>query len=142
MISERGESFVEVIVTVAIVAMATAAILGATVVAAHRFGPDANTTALRSALRREMRVAVDLVKYQGSAIAPTSVATSVPVPGASPLAAHFSVATTSLASGQTSITLSGSLDNDPSATASISSTLSAPAPLPSSTITTVGNAPQ
>lgn len=139
--SERGETFAEVVVTVAIIALATAAFLGAAVVAAHRFGPDANTSALRTALQREMRVAVDVMKYQGNGIEPITIATSIPVPGAAPLAAHMSV-TTSNTAGATMITLSDSLDSDPSENASISTTLPLPAPLPSSTITTTGDAPQ
>ena len=142
MSSERGESLAEVVITIAVVAIATAALFGATIVAAHRFGPQANKEAMRAALEREMRIAADVLKYRGASIAPNTIATSIPVPGASPQAVHMAIATTTLPDGSTQVTLSATLDSDPTQAASFSSMIAAPVPLPSATIITSGNAPQ
>lgn len=139
---ERGDSIIEVVVAVAIAAIACAALIAGTVAAAHRFGPDAATCALQAAVQREMRIAVDVMKYQGGSIAPATIATSVPLPGGSPAAAHLSIATSTLANGANVITLQATLDADPSKTATLTTTLPPPAPLPSSTIFATGSAPQ
>ena len=139
---ERGESLIEIVVAVAIVAIATSAVLAGTIVAAHRFGPDASKVALHNVLHREMRIAVDVMKYQGGAIAPTTVATSIPMPGASPAAAHLSIATQALAGGVTAIRIDATLDADVAKTASLTTNVPAPAPLPSSTVSATGSAPQ
>ncbi len=139
---ERGESLIEIVVAVAIVAIATSALLAGTIAAAHRFGRDPSKTVLYNALHREMRVAIDVMKYQGSAIAPTTIATTIPMPGASPAPAHLSIATHVLAGGSIAITIDASLDAIASETASLTTNVPAPVPLPSSTISATGNAPQ
>ena len=139
---ERGESLIEIVVAVAIVAIATSALLAGTISAAHRFGPDASKLALNNVLHREMRIAVDVMKYQGSTIAPTTVATTIPMPGASPAATHLSIATHALAGGATAITIDASLDTNTNGTLSLTTNVPAPVPLPSSTISATGNAPQ
>lgn len=139
--SERGESLVEVVVTVAIVALACAAVLSGTLVATHRFGPTLEQSALQAAVHREMRVAVDVLKYQGNILVPTTVATSIPVPGASPLAAHVSLSTSRLSSGATTIGIAASLDSNTD-TVTLSTTVAPPVPLPSSTVLVSGSAPQ
>jgi hypothetical protein len=139
---ERGETLAEVVVAVAIFAIASGALLAGTVAAAHRFGPDAANEALHDALAREMRIALDVMKYQGGSIAPATVATTIPMPGTSPAAVQMSIATTTLPSGGTQITLTATLSANPSETATLSTTASAPAPLPQSTILVSGSAPQ
>jgi hypothetical protein len=139
--SERGDSLVEVVIAVAIVAVGTAALLAGAIEAAHRFGPDPVQTILREAVQREMRVAVDVLKYQGSAIAPATVATTIPMPGATPAAAHVSIVTAQAGTG-IAITIQASLDGSAAENASLTTTVPQPAPLPSSTISVEGNAPQ
>ncbi len=142
--AERGESIVEVVVAVAIVAIATMAVLGATLSATHRFGADPVKAALQSAASRETRLAVDLLKYQGSNIAPASVATTVPLPGSSPLPVTMSITTAPTASGAVSVTVTVSTNGEPQQTASVHTTIAQPAPLPSSELRSIdaGTAPQ
>ncbi len=139
--SERGESLIEVVIAVAIVAIGSAALLAGTMAAAHRFGPDPQRAALQNVVQREMRIAVDVLKYQGAAIAPATVATTVPMPGTSPAPAHLSIATTPVGAG-IAITISASLDNGAGKSATLTTTVPQPAPLPSSTILVNGSAPQ
>jgi hypothetical protein len=110
---ERAQSLVEVIVGVGIMAVVVASTLGAVVAATHRFGADPAQSALEASVASEMRVATDLLKYQGATISPTSVATTIPLPSASPLAATMSISTTTLANGGVSITIAGITESPP-----------------------------
>lgn len=138
---QAGQSLSDVVVAVAIVATVLAAATGASISAMRRFGPDAQRTALEDAAQRELHVAVDILKYQGGAIAPAAVATTVPMPGGSPLPAHLSVTTTSLAGGGVSVSLTATSDLDPSKTVTLSATIAAPAPMPSATLAAPDPAP-
>lgn len=131
--SERGDSLIEVIVAVAIAGIALAALLGGTLTAAHRFGPDAVDEALTRTVRNETRIAQDLAKYQGVTFVPAVVATTIPLAGSLPIPAHVSLGVSSQA-GTTHITLTAQSDADASKTASLETTLDQPQPLPSSTV--------
>jgi len=139
---ERGESLVEVVIAVAIVALVGTAILGGTLVATHRYGPSIEQTALQDAVHREMRVVVDVMKYQGNVIGPATVATTVPMPGASPAAAHLTIVTGLLGNGATSVSIVASLDADATNAVTLTTTLAPQVPLPSSTLLINGSAPQ
>jgi hypothetical protein len=131
---ERGESLAEVVVATAIAAIALTALLGGTLAATHRFGPDPVHVALERALAREMRIAVDLMKYQGGIIQPATIATSIPMPSGSPVPVHLSIASAPLAGGGMNVTLSATSDVDAHESATIESAIPAPAPLPGSSI--------
>jgi hypothetical protein len=140
--AERGEGLVEAIVATAIAAAVLSALLGALVAVTHRFGDQPVQQALDAAVAREMRVAVDVLKYGGATIAPATIATSVPMPGASPLPVQMSIAT-SAAGGATTVTITASAQSHPPRTASLSTTIARPAPLPNSSIDAgTGDAPQ
>jgi hypothetical protein len=130
---------IEVVVSVAIAATIVAALTSAVVAAAHRFTPQPVQAALDAAVVREMRVAVDLFKYSGTALAPAVVSTSVPVPGASPVAATMSVTATS-GGGPVSVTISATSQTSPPVTSSLQTTIAEPAPLPS-TLVPAGSGP-
>lgn len=134
--SERGDSLIEVVVAVAIVAIASAAILSGTMAAVRRFGPDPVREALQQHVQREMRVAIDLLKYEGASMPPASVATSIPLPGGSPLDAHVSVNVSSLPQGGTAIVITAQSDADSSKSVTMQTIVAHPAPLPSSTVQT------
>lgn len=140
---ERGDSLVEVIVAVAIIAIAVGALGAALIAAEHRFGPDPIESALEATVTREMRVAVDVMKYQGASVPSTTVATTIPLPSGSPLPAHLSLTTTPTG-GSVTIVLSASDDNDATKIATLSQTIAAPAPPPDSLVPAVSNgtAPQ
>ncbi|MDE2481432.1 MAG: hypothetical protein KGN02_04510 [bacterium] len=132
--TERGESLVSVVVGVAIAAVATTAAIAGTLAAARHFGPDPVATALEQSARRELRVAVDLAKYRGAILPPTSIATTIPLPSASPLDATLSFTATPHADGSIDLRVRAASVTDPSERASAATTIPAPAPLPSSLV--------
>lgn len=141
--SERGQSLLEVVIASAIVAVVTGACCAALLVATHRFGPDPVMQSLQSTVSNEMRVAVDLAKYQGTSIAATTIATTAPMPSSSPLAVHLSVRSIAASSGATSLSITATSDAEPSKSVTLEQTLAAPAPLPGSSIAgAAGAAPQ
>jgi Tfp pilus assembly protein PilV len=141
---ERGDSLIEVVVAVAIIAVAIGA-LGAVLIAGeHRFGPDPIESALEATVTRDMRIAVDVMKYRGASLPSTSLATTIPLPSGSPLPAVLSVTSTTASDGSITIVLSATDDNDVSKSATLSQTIAAPAPLPGTRLPAVssGSAPQ
>ncbi|HEV7179794.1 MAG TPA: hypothetical protein VGN11_07980 [Candidatus Baltobacteraceae bacterium] len=132
--NERGDSLIEAVVAVALIGIALAAAFSASIAAAHRFGADAGREALQKYVGREMRLAVDVLKYQGGAITPRTIATTVPLAGASPLAAHVSIAVSPLPGSGFTITLSATSDDDATKSATLQAIVAQPAPLPSSTV--------
>jgi len=138
---ERGQSLVEVVVSVGLVAVTLGAVTTAAIVATHRSGPDPVQTALQQIVERESRIAVDLLKYQGGTIVPTTVATAVPLPSGSPLAAHVSVSVSPLPGGGQSVQLHAVSDADPTKQVTLITTIANPAPLPSSSVSASGTAP-
>ena len=141
---ERGESLIGVVVGVGVVAVTTAALLSATLTAARHFGPDPIQRALDRAARRELRIAVDLLKYQGASIPARSIATTIPLPSAPPFAAHLSVATAASATGSITVSVAATSDLRTDERAAFSAMIAQPAPLPSSLVpdARAGGAPQ
>lgn len=141
---ERGESLVEVVVTVAIVAIATGALGAAAIAAVHRFGPDPIQGALEASLTREMRIAVDVVKYQGATLPTASVATTVPLPSGSPIPVSYALSSQTNPDSSMTIVLSVTDSNDRTKSATLRQTIAAPAPLPGTRVPAAsgGSAPQ
>jgi prepilin-type N-terminal cleavage/methylation domain-containing protein len=140
---ERGESLIEVVVAVAIVAIVTGALGGALIAAVHRFGPDPIQSALETSVAREMRIAVDVMKYQGASLPSATVATAIPLPSGSPLPVSYVMSSHTNGDGSVTIVLSATDSNDSSKSATLSQTIASPAPLPGARIQGLdGNAPQ
>ena len=141
---ERGESLVEVVVAVAIVAIATGALGAAAIAAVHRFGPDPVQSALEASVTREMRVAVDVMKYQGARLPTASVATTVPLPSGSPIPVSYVLSGQTNADSSVTIVLSVTDSDDSTKSATLSQTIAAPAPLPGARVPAAsnGSAPQ
>jgi prepilin-type N-terminal cleavage/methylation domain-containing protein len=141
---ERGDSLVEVVVAVAIIAIAAGALGGTLIAAEHRFGPDPIESALEETTTREMRIAVDVMKYQGASLPSTSLATTIPLPSGSPLPVVLSVTSETAADGSVTIVLSADDSNDANKSATLSQTIAAPAPLPGARLPAMssGSAPQ
>lgn len=131
MSDERGQSLIEVVVAVAIVAIVLGCVLTASVSAAHRLAPDPGKAALDRAAARELRVAVDLLKYQGASIPPATLATTLPMPTGSPMPVTLSVSTQTAASGSITVTIEASAA---AGTSTSSATIAARAPLPNSSV--------
>jgi Tfp pilus assembly protein PilV len=139
--NECGESLLEVVIAVGIVAIVAGALGGSTIVAAHRFGPDAVQSALEAYVAREMRVAVDVMKYQGADLSPRTIATAIPMPSASPLAAHVALNSSTSADGSVTIVLTATSDADSSKSATLRETIAAPAPIPGARIPAQADGP-
>ena len=136
--NQRGEGLVEVVVAAAICSIAIAAILSAVVAATHRFGAQPVDEALRHCVEREIRVAIDVLKYQGGSIAPAAIATSAPLPGGSPLPIHVSISANAIAGGGYSVTVMASADGT-NESATMTTSVPEPAPLPSAQIVSPSN---
>jgi len=100
---ESGASLIETTIAIGILTTVIGALLGAGLLAIHRFAPDPFQDAIERASLREVHIAADLLKYDGVTLAPTSIATTVPLPSASPLAVKMSLATSASADGSTEI---------------------------------------
>jgi hypothetical protein len=135
---ERGESLVEAVVVAALASIACASVLTGVIAAAHRFGPDPIEETLRGIAQRELRVAVDVLKYQGGSIVPATIATTAPLPGGSPLPIHLSITTSAMSSGGTSITIDTSADAG-NERVTMTTSVARPVPLPSSQIAAPSN---
>jgi prepilin-type N-terminal cleavage/methylation domain-containing protein len=140
---ERGESLIEVVVAVAIVAIVAGTLGAATIAAVHRFGPDPIQSALEASVTREMRIAVDVMKYQGGTLPSGSLATTMPLPSGSPIPVSYTISTSSV-NGSVQIVLTATDSGDSTKTATFSQTIAAPAPPPGSRLSAPvqGNAPQ
>lgn len=140
--AERGEGLIEAIVAVAILATLASAVVGAIVVSTRWVASATIQRALQQVTEREVRVAVDILKYRGGSIAPLTIATTAPLPGGSPLSVHLSIAALANGDGSTTVTVSASQDAG-SARASSSLRVPQPVPLPSSDVeaTGTGSAP-
>ncbi|MDP9023970.1 MAG: hypothetical protein M3N13_01165 [Candidatus Eremiobacteraeota bacterium] len=134
--SERGDSIVEVIVAVALLAIVVGASAAGMLAASRHFGADPVVAALQQTVENETRVAQNVMKYQGASLQPTSIATTIPFAGASPIPAHVSLDITSEA-GATTVTVTAQSDRDASAMVTLRTTLPSPQPLPSSIVQAV-----
>ena len=138
---QRGSTLLEATIAIGIVAVVGGAALSAGSMAAGAAGHAAVRAALQDAAERELHVAVDALKYQGVSLVPATIATSVPLAGASPVPAQISLSSTTTASGATSIGITVSLRTDPAQNATIYATLDERAPLPGTTLRARGVAP-
>jgi hypothetical protein len=139
---ERGQALVESIVASAIASIVAIAVLGAAVVANAQFGPNPAQEALESAASRQLYVAQNLEKYQGTTLRPASVPTTVPLADGSHLPATLSLNTTPLAEGALRVTITASATwRNKQYTAALSRALAPPVPPPGSVTTLDGLVP-
>jgi len=131
---ERGDSLIEAVVATAVIAVALGALACALLTATRRFGADPVQSALEASAAREMRVAVDVLKYRGTNVPATTLATTIPLPSASPFPAHLTLATTTASDGSVTIVLTAASDADATKRATLATTILAPAPQPGARI--------
>jgi hypothetical protein len=86
--------------------------------------------ALQAAAARELRVALDVLKYRDAAIAARAVATAVPLPIGTPLPAQLSIAVSPGPDGSTAVTVTAQDASGSGERASVAASLDARAPLP------------
>ncbi len=137
---QRGSALVETAFAVAIAGLVAGAVLDATVLATRSAGMRPIRDALENEVRRELPVALDVLKYQGGTIVPAAIATTLPMPAGSPLAARVSIAVSPDPSGAISVTVTADAGN-PAQRATLSATVGAQAPLPGSVVTAPGLVP-
>ncbi len=130
---EDGQSLVETIVALGLVVLIGGAVASGALVGTPRFGPDPRATALQRAADRELRAATDVAKYADARLQPSAIATTVPMPNASPIPVTMVLTTTALAGGGLTVeidarTLDGTVDAD------AATTLASRAPLPGSQV--------
>jgi hypothetical protein len=132
---ERGQALIETTVTVAIFSLLAVALAGASIVATRGAASDPPRDALARTAQREALLAADVLKYQGSQLAPQAVATTVPLANGSPLPAIVSLMVSPARDGRVRVRVQASANGERA-----ESTLDVPppAPLPGSQL----NAPQ
>ncbi|MGA8533282.1 MAG: hypothetical protein WB615_04160 [Candidatus Tumulicola sp.] len=111
------------------------------IVAAHAAGADPVRDALQSEVRREMPIALDVLKYQGTSIVPTAIATTVPLPTGLPLAARVSIEASSLPRDAVRITIEAATVDPPRESEALTTTLAERAPAPGTVIRAPGLVP-
>ena len=139
--NQRGTTLIEATIAVAIVALLAGAALGTASMAAHAASSSIVRTALQTAAQREMRIALDILKYQGSTLAPATVATTLPMPASSPLPAQLTIRTTLSADGSTAVSVTASSLDDATQSVTLDAALQARAPLPGSQVEVPGLEP-
>lgn len=137
--NQRGSSLVEATVTVAVVAILAGATLGAIIAVTRATGGNAVHDALQTAAQREASVAADVLKYQDASIAPASVATTLPMPTGSPLAAQLAIST-SVKGGTLDVTVQATASKS-GEQAIVETRLRAQAPIPGAQVQVSGLAP-
>lgn len=130
--SELGSSLVETAVVLAIVAVLAGTALSAALGARHAAAGSPIRDALQSAVRREMPIALDVLKYRGSAIVPASVPTTLPMPGGSPLPALLSIHTSQAGGGPLRVTITAESSNREHQRTSLTALIGDRAPPPGS----------
>ncbi len=108
---EVGFTALETIVAAGIVALLLATLAGGMLRESTSFQNAAIADALATAAREEVRIAADAVKYDGSTLAPNSIATMLPMPAGSPLSAELSLSTQALLGGGISVRVRASAVN-------------------------------
>ncbi|HZY99636.1 MAG TPA: hypothetical protein VFE36_08690 [Candidatus Baltobacteraceae bacterium] len=131
----------ETTIAIGILATVAGTTLGVSAMAAHTAADAAARSVMQDAAEREMRVALDVLKYQGGSLAPVTIATSLPLASASPLPVRVSVSSLVTAGGATSVTIGVVATNDSTQSVTLSAALDRRAPLPGSTWRAPGLAP-
>ncbi|HEY5426768.1 MAG TPA: prepilin-type N-terminal cleavage/methylation domain-containing protein [Candidatus Tumulicola sp.] len=138
---QRGSSFIETAIALAVVAIVAGAALNAAIATTHAAAVDPERAALQSAARREMTIARDVLKYRGASIAPAAAATTLPMPAGTPLAVELSIATSRTARGAIRVVVAAAASNRSGERAALEATLSARAPLPGAIVHAPGIVP-
>lgn len=134
-------TLLETVVALGILATVAGVTLQAGAMATHAAANAALRAVLQDAAERELRVALDVVKYQGGSLAPATIATALPLQAAPPLPVRLSLAATAQSNGAIVVTVSAAPIDDPSQRVSANATLDRRAPLPGAVVRAPGLAP-
>lgn len=128
---ERGNTLIETAIALTLLALVAGAALGGALEVSHAASSSPVRDALETAVRRETRVALDVLKYRGARIAPTSVATTLPMPTGSPLPAQLTISTSGAPGQELHVTISATAP-DSLGRVTLTTALGGRAPLPGS----------
>lgn len=132
--AQQGSTLVETAVAVAIVTTVAGTALSAAIVAGKSAAMHPLRDALQLEVERQMPLALDVLKYRGTRIRPAAVATTVPMPAGSPLAAAVSIAVSPGSHGELRVTIAASAIARPDERAALQATLDERAPLPGTVV--------
>jgi hypothetical protein len=125
-------NLLEAVFAVAIVAVVSGATLQAAVGAVRSAAGDPIRDALQARAADESHLALDVLKYDGSAIAPRAVATTIPLPTGTPLPVRMAISSAAQTGGGAIVTISVTDAGEPSESVTVTARLDARAPLPGS----------
>lgn len=131
----------ETTIAIGILATIAGATLGVSAMATHAAANAAVRSVMQDAAEREMRLALDVLKYQGGALAPVTLATALPLAGASPLPVRLSLSTSTTPGGATTVTVGLVATDDSAQRVTIDATLDRRAPLPGTVLHAPGLVP-
>jgi hypothetical protein len=131
----------ETTIAIGILATVAGATLGASAMAAHAAANAAMRGVMQDAAGREMRVALDVLKYQGGSLVPVTIATALPIASASPLPVQLSISSSAAAGGATAVTIGVVATYDSAQRVTVTGTLDRRAPLPGTILSAPGLAP-
>ncbi|MBV8490388.1 MAG: hypothetical protein JO199_07665 [Candidatus Eremiobacteraeota bacterium] len=117
-----------------IVAIVAGAALDGALTAIRGAAGDPASTALQQAVARELRIALDVLKYDDATIAPASIATTVPMSVGTPFPAQLSIAVAGRAGGALRVTVDAAALDGSKRRASLSATLDNRSVLPGSQV--------
>ncbi len=133
-------NLLEAAVAAALVAILGVAALGASASALHAAGGNPVRDALRAAARNELRMALDVLKYQGATLVSRSATTALPLPSATTVPVRLDLAVIGAPDGSTrAVVTATALASGERVT--LAATLAARAPLPGSTVIVPALAP-
>ena len=138
--SQRGSALVETAVAVAIACLVAGALLNATILATHSAGIRPARETLEAEVRRELPIAVDILKYQGGAVVPAAIATTLPMATGTPLPVNVSIAVAAQPGSSIRVTIAA-VGGNPPQRATLNATVGGQAPVPGSVVTAPGLAP-
>ena len=115
--------------------------LGGVIAATRGAAGDPIRDALQDVVQREMRTALDVLKYRDAAISPASIATTVPMPTGSPLPLQLSIHAASNPDGTYAVTIDARASDGSGEAAKLTSTIGDRAPLPGEQIRAPGLVP-
>jgi len=132
--SQTGATLAEAVVATGIATLAIGAALGIAAPAVWRLSPDARDLALAQLAREQLRIARDILKYDGSRVVPDAIATTVPLPDGTALPVVVRLDAQAI-DGATLVTVTATAGER---TQSQTATVAARAPQPGSTILASG----
>lgn len=131
----------ETTIAIGILATVAGTTLAVSAMAAHAWANAAMRSVMQDAAEREMRVSLDVLKYQGGALAPVTIATTLPLGSASPLPVRLSLSASTAPSGATSVTISVAAMDDSTQRVTLGAELDRRAPLPGAVLHAPGLVP-